>query len=197
MWNDKFCDTSGLSLPGGRTPPLLVGYARISTDDLTLQRTALKQAGCKRLYEEKVSGAKRDLPALPRMLDQLREGDVGRRGCPARPACALNARPAGDRGDPEGGRHRPAQPRGPWADTTSPAGKMVLTVFAGMAEFERALIHQRTSSGRVAARTRGVRFGRPPKLTPEQIALGRRMPSCHPLSRAEQVRPSEETHLGR
>ena len=63
----------------------------------------------------------------------------------------------------------------PWADTTSPAGKMVLTVFAGMAEFERALIHQRTSSGRVAARTRGVRFGRPPKLTPEQIALGRRL----------------------
>src|SRR3954469_25098784 len=52
---------------------------------------------------------------------------------------------------------------------------MVLTVFAGMAEFERALIHQRTSSGRVAARTRGVRFGRPPKLTPEQIALGRRL----------------------
>ena len=63
----------------------------------------------------------------------------------------------------------------PWADTTSPAGKMVLTVFAGMAEFERALIHQRTSSGRVAARMRGVRFGRPPKLTPEQIALGRRL----------------------
>src|SRR4051812_2748441 len=63
----------------------------------------------------------------------------------------------------------------PWADTTSPAGKMVLTVFAGMAEFERALIHQRTNSGRVAAKARGVRFGRPPKLTPEQIALGRRL----------------------
>ena len=62
----------------------------------------------------------------------------------------------------------------PWADTTSPAGKVVLTV-AAMAEFERALIHQRTSSGRVAARMRGVRFGRPPKLTPEQIALGRRL----------------------
>src|SRR4051794_41819415 len=43
---------------------------------LTLQRTALKQAGCKRIYEEKVSGAKRDRPALTRMLDQLREGDV-------------------------------------------------------------------------------------------------------------------------
>src|SRR3954464_4172945 len=52
---------------------------------------------------------------------------------------------------------------------------MVLTVFAGMSEFERALIHQRTSSGRVAARMRGVRFGCPPKLTPEQIALSRRL----------------------
>ena len=63
----------------------------------------------------------------------------------------------------------------PWADTTSPAGRMVLTIFAGMAEFERALIHQRTSSGRTAAMERGVRFGRPPKLTPDQIALGRRL----------------------
>ena len=63
----------------------------------------------------------------------------------------------------------------PWADTTSPAGRMVLTVFAGMAEFERALIHQRTSSGRPAAMARGVRFGRPPKLTPDQVTLGRRL----------------------
>ena len=57
---------------------MLVGYAGVSTDDqdLTLQRTALKQAGCKRIYQEKVSGAKRDRPALTRMLDQLREGDV-------------------------------------------------------------------------------------------------------------------------
>ena len=52
---------------------------------------------------------------------------------------------------------------------------MVLTVFAGIAEFERALIHQRTSSGRAAARARGVRFGRPPKLTAEQIVLGQRL----------------------
>ena len=52
---------------------------------------------------------------------------------------------------------------------------MVLTVFAGIAEFERALIHQRTSSGRVAAKKRGVRFGRPPKLSAEQIALGQRL----------------------
>lgn len=51
----------------------------------------------------------------------------------------------------------------------------MLTVFAGIAEFERELIHQRTSSERVAAKARGVRFGRPPKLAPNQIALGERL----------------------
>lgn len=53
----------------------------------------------------------------------------------------------------------------PWADTTSPAGRMVMTVFAGIAEFERTLIVQRTRTGREAAMKRGVRFGRPPALT--------------------------------
>jgi DNA invertase Pin-like site-specific DNA recombinase len=57
---------------------MLVGYAHVSTDDqdLTLQRAALTKAGCKRLYEEKVSGAKRQRPELNRLLDQLRAGDV-------------------------------------------------------------------------------------------------------------------------
>jgi DNA invertase Pin-like site-specific DNA recombinase len=63
----------------------------------------------------------------------------------------------------------------PWADTTSPAGRMVLTVFAGIAEFERALILSRTSAGRVAAQQKGVRFGRPPALAPDQGAVGRRL----------------------
>ena len=52
---------------------------------------------------------------------------------------------------------------------------MVLTVFAGIAEFERELIHERTNSGRIFAKARGVRFGRPPKLTHDQIALARRL----------------------
>jgi len=52
---------------------------------------------------------------------------------------------------------------------------MVLTVFAGIAEFERTLILGRTSAGREAAKQRGVRFGRPPALTPDQVALGRRL----------------------
>ena len=63
----------------------------------------------------------------------------------------------------------------PWADTTSPAGRMVLTVFAGIAEFERALIRERTGSGRKAAMRRGVRFGRPSKRTNEKTTLALRL----------------------
>ena len=155
---------------------MLLGHARVSTDDqdLALQRAALRKAGCRRIHEAKVSGARRDRPQLARLLDQVREGDVvvvARLDRLARStrdlleiAELLKEGGAGLRSLGE-----------PWADTTSPAGRMVLTVFAGIAEFERALIHQRTSSGRAAARERGVRFGRPPKLSAAQVALGRRL----------------------
>ena len=57
---------------------MLLGYARVSTDDqdLALQRAALKQAGCRRIHEEKLSGARHDRPQLARLLNQAREGDV-------------------------------------------------------------------------------------------------------------------------
>jgi DNA invertase Pin-like site-specific DNA recombinase len=155
---------------------MLLGYARVSTEDqhLALQRAALKSAGCQRLYEEKISGAKRSRPELNRMLDQLRAGDVvvvsrlDRLARSTRDLLEIAERlkevDAGLRSLQE-----------PWADTTSPAGRMVLTVFAGIAEFERALIHERTHSGRVAAQARGVRFGRPAKLSGEQVALAQRL----------------------
>ena len=155
---------------------MLIGYARVGPDDqdLALQRAALKEAGCRRVFEEKVSGATRDRPQLTRLLDHIREQDVlvvARLDRLARStrdlleiAELLRDAGAGLRSLGE-----------PWADTTSAAGRMVLTVFAGMAEFERALIHQRTSSGRDAAMKRGVRFGRPVKLTAEQISLGQRL----------------------
>jgi DNA invertase Pin-like site-specific DNA recombinase len=63
----------------------------------------------------------------------------------------------------------------PWADTTTYAGKMIMTVFAGIAEFERELIRERTAAGREAARSRGVRFGRPRKLNSEQEQLAQRL----------------------
>jgi len=155
---------------------MLLGYARVSTDDqnLALQRAALRAAGCRRLYEEKASGAKRDRPELARLLDQLRFDDVvviTRLDRLARSTRDL-LDVAEQIKDAKAGLRSLAEP---WADTTSPAGRMVLTVFAGIAEFERALIHQRTSAGRVAARQRGVRFGRTPKLGREQLALARRL----------------------
>jgi DNA invertase Pin-like site-specific DNA recombinase len=63
----------------------------------------------------------------------------------------------------------------PWADTTTHAGKMIMTAFAGITEFERDLIRERTTAGRDAAKSRGVRFGRPRKLTAEQTKLVRRL----------------------
>lgn len=155
---------------------MLVGYARVSTDDQNLeqQRAALTEAGCKKIYEEKVSGAKRDRVQLERMLDHLRDTDVvvitrlDRLARSTRDlldiAERLNVLGAGLRSIAE-----------PWADTTSPAGRMVLTVFGGIAEFERALIHQRTSTGRSIAKQKGVRFGRPPALKAEQVALGQKL----------------------
>ncbi len=155
---------------------MLLGYARVSTDDqnLALQRAALRAAGCRRLYEEKASGAKRDRPELAWLLEQLRDDDVvviTRLDRLARSTRDLLDVAEQIKGAKAGLRSLAE----PWADTTSPAGRMVLTVFAGMAEFERALIHQRTSAGRVAARQRGVRFGRTPKLGPEQLAFARRL----------------------
>ncbi len=157
---------------------MLTGYARVSTDDqdLTLQRAALKEAGCQRTFEEKASGAKRDRPELARMLEQLRDGDVvvvTRLDRLARSTrdlldIAERLREAG------AGLRSIAEP---WADTTSPAGRMVLTVFAGIAEFERSLIGERTSSGRKAAQGRGVRFGRPSVLT---VGAGRAGATPHP-----------------
>jgi DNA invertase Pin-like site-specific DNA recombinase len=155
---------------------MLIGYARVSTDDqdLAQQRATLKEAGCHRIYEEKISGAKRDRPQLTRLLDQMRNQDTV-------VVCRLDRLARSTRDllqiaellrDAGAGLRSLGEP---WADTTSAAGRMVLTIFAGIAEFERAVIHQRTSSGRDAAMKRGVRFGRRPKLTTDQVALGQRL----------------------
>jgi DNA invertase Pin-like site-specific DNA recombinase len=121
-----------------------------------------------------MSGAKQARPGLAGMLDQLRAGDVvivSRLDRLARSTRDL-LEIAEQLKEAEAGLRSLHEP---WADTTSPAGRRVLTVFAGIAEFERELIHERTRSGRVAAKVRGVRFGRPPKLTADQIALAQRL----------------------
>ena len=153
-----------------------IGYARVSTTDqnLDLQLVALKEAGCGRIFQEKISGAKRDRPELQKLLDQLRPDDVvvvWKLDRLARSTqhllelvefiCIAEA--------------SFQSLSEPWADTTSHAGKMIMTVFAGIAEFERDLIRERTSAGRTAAQQRGVRFGRPKKMNEEQKALASRL----------------------
>ena len=153
-----------------------LGYARVSTtdQDFSIQRDRLEAAGCEKLFEEKTSGARQKRPELERLLAELRANDVvvvTRLGRLARStfellriAETIEAKHAGLQSIAE-----------PWADTTTPAGRMVLTVFAGIAEFERSLIATRTEEGQRAAQARGVPFGRPPKLLPEQRTLVRHL----------------------
>lgn len=153
-----------------------IGYARVSTGDqkLSLQLEALKKAGCQRIFREKASGAHRDRPELGRMLDQLREGDVvavWRLDRLARSTRDLLEIVAAI--DAAGARFQSLSE--PWADTTTHAGRMIMTIFAGIAEFERDLIRERTGAGRREAQRRGVRFGRPRKMNAEQRELARRL----------------------
>jgi len=122
-----------------------LGYARVSTEDqrLDLQRARLKEGGCGKLFEEKVSGAARGRPALERLLQELRDDDilvVTRLDRLARSTAEL-LRIAEVIAEKKAGLQSLEEP---WADTTTPAGRMVLTMFAGVAEFERALIRHRT-----------------------------------------------------
>lgn len=161
--------------------PLVFGYARVSTDGQTLeaQLAQLEAAGAGvgggKVYREKVSGAARERPQLGKLLEALSPGDVvlvtrldrlarstrdllNVLGTIAEKGAAF--RSLGD----------------PWADTTTPHGRLMLTVLGGLAEFERELIRARTSEGRARAKEAGKKMGRPHKLTPHQRreALSRR-----------------------
>ena len=148
---------------------MIVGYARVSTrdQDLGSQLRQLENVGCAKIYSEKVSGAKSDRAQLNKLLTKLRSGDVlvvTRLDRLARSTCdLLNLLDAiGKCGASFRSLHDT------WADTTTPHGRLILTVLGGLAEFERELIRARTGEGRRRAMERGIRFGRPPKLTPHQ-----------------------------
>src|SRR5215469_5745317 len=145
------------------------GYARVSTNgqDLAAQEAELSAAGCSKVFKEKVSGAKTDRAELAKLLGRIESGDVlvvTRLDRLARSTrdllnviAALSERGAGFKSLKDA-----------WADTTSAHGRLMLTVLGGLAEFERELIRARTDDGRKRAKARGVRFGRPRKLTPHQ-----------------------------
>lgn len=148
-----------------------IGYARVSTTGQTLaaQRDALSAAGCSAIYEERISGARSDRPELHRMLADLRPGQtilVTRLDRLARSVTDLL-------GIIEIVAARGAHLRSladPWLDTGSPAGRLVLTVFGAIAEFERHLIRERTHEGRSRAKAAGRSLGRPSMLSSEQVA---------------------------
>jgi DNA invertase Pin-like site-specific DNA recombinase len=147
----------------------IYGYARVSTKDQTLaaQDAQLHQAGCAKVYAEKISGAKTDRPELAKLIKRLEPGDVlivTRLDRLARSTRdLLNVL---DEVAKAGAGFKSLADA--WADTTTPHGKLMLTVLGGLAEFERSLILARTSDGRSRAMARGVKFGRPPSLTAHQ-----------------------------
>lgn len=139
-----------------------IGYARVSTQDQNLdrQQDQLRQDGCERIFEEKVSGAKSDRPQLGRMLDILREGDIvivaelSRLSRSVRDLFNIVGRI-----DEVGAQIKSLKE--PWLDTTTPHGRLLFTFFSGISEFERDLIRQRTIEGIAAARARGRKGGHP------------------------------------
>jgi DNA invertase Pin-like site-specific DNA recombinase len=147
----------------------MIGYARVSTKDQSFdsQIAELKAAGCIRVFCEKVSGARTDRKELAKAMRELDEGSVliiTRLDRLARSTrdllnildaiakCGAGFKSLKDT----------------WADTTTPHGRLMLTILGGLAEFERELIRERTSEGRKRAMANGVKFGRPRKLTAHQ-----------------------------
>jgi DNA invertase Pin-like site-specific DNA recombinase len=156
---------------------MIYGYARVSTDGQTLdaQREALTAAGVARIFQEKVSGAAVERRELGRLLASLEAGDtllVTRLDRLARSTLELLR--ILERVAAAGAGFRSLADT--WADTTTPQGRLVLTIMGGFAQFERDLIKARTGEGRARAKARGVKLGRRFKLShhQRQEALQRR-----------------------
>ena len=142
---------------------MLIGYARVSTDDQTLdlQRDALREAGCERIFEDHASGAG-ERPSLRDALEHLRNGDtlvVWRLDRLGRSLKDLIGRAEALRNQGVGLRSLKEA-----IDTDSSSGQLVFHIFGALAEFERALIRERTQAGLQAARARGRKGGRPKRL---------------------------------
>lgn len=148
---------------------MLVGYCRVSTtdQDTALQEDALIAAGCERIFRESASGASRDRPELAKARDFLRPGDVlvcWRLDRLSRSLTQLLA--TAEDLERRGIQLRSLQEQ---IDTTTPAGKMIFAVMGALAEFERAIIRERTAAGIAAARARGRIGGRPRAVTDAKL----------------------------
>src|SRR5262245_58991786 len=161
---------------GAKVPPRLegtimpmYGYARVSTrdQDLAAQDAELRGVGCAKVFKEKVSGAKTDRPELAKAIGRLEPSDV--LVVTRLDRLARSTRDLLNVLDQIGKRGAGFKSlKDTWADTTTAHGRLMLTVLGGLAEFERELIRARTGEGRKRAKERGVKFGRPRKLTAHQ-----------------------------
>lgn len=155
---------------------MLIGYARVSTEEQSLdaQMTALENAGCERIFHEKVSTRDGNRPELARLLAYVRDGEdtivVTRLDRVARSVHDLIAFTR-DLETRNLGLIATQQA----VDTSTAMGRMFFHVLAAVAEFERDMIRERTLAGLAAARARGKKGGRPTKMTPTKIAAARKM----------------------
>jgi DNA invertase Pin-like site-specific DNA recombinase len=148
---------------------MIFGYTRVSKGEeqnSALQREALKEAKVDRIFEEKASGGRWDRPELHRLMEQLRKGDVlvvwklDRLSRSLRDLLVLM-----ERIDQAGAGFRSLTEM---IDTTSPGGRMMMQIVGSFAEFERAMLRERTQRGVDAARNNGRVGGRRPKLKTHQ-----------------------------
>ena len=147
---------------------MLIGYARVSTSDqdTAAQSAALKAAGCEVVFREKASGGRWDRPELHKLLGELRKGDVivvwklDHLSRSLRDVLTIM-----DRVQEKKAGFRSLTEE---IDTTTPAGRMMMQMVGAFAEFERAMLKERTHAGLEAARKEGRIGGRPPKLKAQQ-----------------------------
>src|SRR5512147_779059 len=147
---------------------MLIGYARVSTTDQTLdlQKDALQKAGCDKIFTDTASGAKVERTGLDEALNYVRPGDtlvvwrLDRLGRSLKhlieTITGLANREIGFKSLTEA------------IDTTTSGGKLIFHIFGALAEFERDIIRERTQAGLTAARARGRKGGRPKALTPKK-----------------------------
>ena len=152
-----------------------IGYARVSTEEQSLNRQIdmLNEVGCEKIFEEKISGIKRERQELIKMLEQLRKGDLIIVAYLTRLSRSVKELfQLVEQIEAKGANIKSLKES--WMDTSTPQGKLMFTIFAGISQFERDLISQRTIEGLVAARARGKKGGRPPK-DEKDIKLAKKM----------------------
>src|SRR5215471_17705599 len=176
-YNNAAAEERTINAIQSRKTIMLIGYARVSTQDQTLdlQTDALRQVGCEKIFTDTTSGVKSERPGLQEAMNHLRAGDtlvvwrLDRLGRTLKHLIAtitnLSEKGIGFKSLQE------------YMDTTTSGGKLIFHIFGALAEFEREVIKERTNAGLQAARARGRLGGRPKlqSLDPKKIALARKL----------------------